>query len=73
MKPLMIVGLILIAIGVIALAYGGFSFTTSEKVAEVGPLKLEKDKTRSVPMPPVMGGLALIGGIVLVVVGARKG
>ena len=73
MKPLMIVGIILIAIGVIALAYGGFSFTTSEKVAEVGPLKLEKDKTRSVPMPPVMGGLALIGGIVLVVVGARKG
>ena len=73
MKPLMIVGIILIAIGVIALAYGGFGFTTSEKVAEVGPLKLEKDKTRSVPMPPVMGGLALIGGIVLVVVGARKG
>ena len=73
MKPLMIVGIILIAIGVIALAYGGFSFTTSEKVAEVGPLKLEKDKTRSVPMPPVLGGLALIGGIVLVVVGARKG
>lgn len=73
MKPLMIVGIILIAIGVIALAYGGFSFTTKEKVAEVGPLKLEKDKTRSVPMPPVLGGLALIGGIVLVVVGARKG
>ena len=73
MKPLMIVGIILIAIGVIALAYGGFSFTTSEKVAEVGPLKLEKDKTRSVPLPPVMGGLALIGGIVLVVVGARWG
>ena len=73
MKPLTIVGIILIAIGIIALAYGGFSFTTSEKVAEVGPLKLEKDKTRSVPMPPVLGGLALIGGIVLVVVGARKG
>ena len=73
MKPLMIVGIILIAIGVIALAYGGFSFTTKEKVAEVGPLKLEKDKTRSVPMPPVLGGLALVGGIVLVVVGARKG
>ena len=62
MKPLMIVGIILIAIGVIALAYGGFSFTTSEKVAEVGPLKLEKDKTRSVPMPPVMGGLAFDWG-----------
>ena len=73
MKPLMIVGILLIGIGVIALAYGGFSFTTSEKVAEVGPLKIEKDKTRSVPLPPVLGGLALVGGIVLVVVGARRG
>lgn len=73
MKPLMLVGILLIVIGVIALAYGGFSFTTSEKVAEVGPLKIEKDKTRSVPLPPVLGGLALVGGIVLVVVGARKG
>jgi drug/metabolite transporter (DMT)-like permease len=72
MKPLMIVGIVLIVIGVIALAYGGFSFTTSEKVAEVGPLKVEKEKTRSIPLPPVLGGLALVGGVVLVVVGARK-
>ena len=73
MKPLMLIGIVLIVIGVIALAYGGFSFTTREKVAEVGPLKIEKDKTRSVPLPPVLGGLALVGGIGLVVVGARKG
>jgi drug/metabolite transporter (DMT)-like permease len=73
MKPLMIVGIVLIVIGVVALAYGGFSFTTSEKVAEVGPLKIEKDKTRSVALPPVLGGLALVGGMVLVVIGARKG
>ena len=73
MKPLVIVGIVLIVIGVVALAYGGFSFTTSEKVAEVGPLKIEKDKTRSVALPPVLGGLALVGGMVLVVIGARKG
>jgi hypothetical protein len=72
MKPLMIVGIILIAIGVIALAYGGLSFTTSEKVAEIGPLKVEKEKTRTVPLPPLLGGVALAGGIVLLVVGARK-
>ncbi len=72
MKPLMLMGIVLIVIGVVALAYGGFSFTTSEKVAEVGPLKIEKDKTRSVPLSPALGGLALVGGIVLVVVGARK-
>jgi len=68
----MLIGIVLIVIGVIALAYGGLSFTTSEKVAEVGPLKIEKDKTRSVALPPVLGGLALVGGIGLVVVGARK-
>ena len=71
MKLMAIVGIILIVIGVIALALGGFSFTTSEKVAEVGPLKVEKEKTRSVPLPPILGGLALIGGIVLLVASRR--
>jgi hypothetical protein len=73
MKPIMIVGVILIIIGIIALAYGGLSFTTSEKVAEIGPLKVEKEKTRTLPLPPILGGLALVGGIVLLVVGARQG
>ena len=72
MKPLIIVGLILIAIGVVALAYGGFSFTTSEKVAEIGPLKVEKEKTRTFPLPPVLGGLALAAGVIVIVVGARQ-
>jgi hypothetical protein len=71
MKPTAIVAIILIAIGVIALAYGGFSFTTREKVAEVGPLKLEKDKTRSVPLPPVLGILALVGGVAMLVMSRR--
>lgn len=71
MKPTAVVGIVLIVIGVIALAYGGFSFTTSEKVAEVGPLKVEKEKTRSVPLPPVLGAVALIGGVVLLLVGRR--
>ena len=51
MKPTAMIAAILIVIGVIALAYGGLSFTTKEKVAEVGPLKLEKDKTHSVSLP----------------------
>ena len=71
MKLMAVVGIILIVIGVVALALGGFSFTTSEKVAEVGPLKVEKEKTRSVPLPPILGALALIGGIVLLVVSRR--
>ena len=72
MKPLVVVGLILIAIGVVALAYGGISFTSSEKVAEIGPLKVEKEKTRTLPLPPILGGLALAAGVVVLVVGARQ-
>jgi hypothetical protein len=71
MKLTAVVAVILIIIGVIALAYGGFSFTTKEKVAEVGPLKLEKDKTRSVSLPPLLGVLALVGGVALLVVSRR--
>jgi hypothetical protein len=71
MKLTAVVAVILIAIGVIALAYGGLSFTTKEKVAEVGPLKLEKDKTRSVPLPPILGVLAVVGGVALLVVSRR--
>ena len=71
MKPVAVLAIILIVIGVIALAYGGFSFTTREKVAEVGPLKIEKNKTRSVPLSPVLGVLALVGGVGLLVVGRR--
>jgi len=72
MKPLTIVGILLIIIGIVAFAYGGFSFTTTEKVAEIGPLKVEKEKTRSLPLPPVLGALALAGGVILLVVGARS-
>ena len=73
MKPLMLVGIVLIIIGIVAFAYGGFSFTTTEKVAEIGPLKLEKEKTQSFPLPPIVGALALVGGVALVIVGARRG
>jgi uncharacterized membrane protein YidH (DUF202 family) len=66
-----LLAVILIVIGVLALAYGGFNFTTKEKVAEIGPLKIEKDKTHSVPLSPVLGVVALVGGIALLVVGRR--
>lgn len=71
MKPAALLAIILIVIGVIALAYGGFNFTTKEKVAEIGPLKIEKDKTHAVPLSPVLGVVALVGGIALLVVGRR--
>jgi uncharacterized membrane protein len=72
MKPAGIVGIILIAIGIIALAYGGFTYTKREKVIDAGPLQVNADKEHTVPFPPVLGGICLVGGIVLVIVGSRQ-
>jgi len=72
MKPAGIIGIILIVIGIIALAYGGFSYTTREKVIDAGPLQVSADKEKTVPFPPILGGICLVGGIVLVLAGNRK-
>ena len=72
MKPAGIVGLILIAIGIIALAYGGFSYTKREKVIDAGPLQVSADKEKTVPFQPILGGVCLVGGIVLVIVGSKS-
>jgi len=73
MKPAGIIGVILIAIGIIALAYGGFTYTKREKVIDAGPLQVSADREKTVPFPPILGGICLVGGIVLVVVGSRGG
>ncbi len=76
MKPASIVGILLIVLGVIALAYQGFSYTTREnkKVLDLGPLQVDAtvEKTRTVPLPPILGMAALAGGVVLLVVGSKK-
>ncbi len=72
MKPLGIVGLILIAIGIIALAYGGFNYTKREKVIDAGPLQVSADREKTVPLPPILGGLCLVGGVVLLVASNRQ-
>jgi hypothetical protein len=72
MKPLTIVGIILIALGVIALAYQGITYTTKERVVEIGPLKVDKEKEKTIPLPPVLGGVAVAAGVVLMIVGARS-
>ena len=68
----LVIALVLIAIGVVSLAYQGITYTTREKILEVGPIQATADKERTIPLPPVLGGLALAGGIVLLVVGARR-
>ena len=64
--------MLLIVLGVVAFAYQGITYTTNEKVVDLGPLKVEAKRERTIPLPPVLGGLALAGGIVLVIVGARR-
>ncbi len=72
MKPAGIVGILLIAIGIIALAYGGFSYTQREKVIDAGPLQISADKQKTVPLPPILGGLCLVGGVVLLLAGNKR-
>ena len=66
-----ILGLILIVLGVIGLAWGGFTYTTREKVVDIGPIHATRDKTRYIPLPPIAGAVALVGGVVLLVAGSR--
>jgi hypothetical protein len=72
MRPAGIIGIILIIIGVIAFALGGISYTKREKVIDAGPLQISADKEKTIPLPPVLGGICLVGGIVLVIVGSRQ-
>jgi hypothetical protein len=68
----LVVAIVLIAIGVVSLAYQGITYTTREKLLEVGPIKATAEKEKTIPLPPILGGLALAGGVVLLVVGARR-
>jgi hypothetical protein len=66
-----IVGMVLIVLGVIGLAWGGFTYTTREKVLDIGPIHATREKTHDVPLPPIAGAVALIGGVVLLVAGKK--
>ncbi len=61
------IGIILIVVGLFGLAWGGFTYTTREKVVDIGPIHATREKTHEVPLPPIAGAVALIGGIVLLV------
>ena len=73
MKALVIVGVLLIVVGVAAFVFQGISYTTREKVVDIGPIHMSADKTRTLPLGPIVGGTALAGGIVLLMIGLKKG
>jgi uncharacterized membrane protein YidH (DUF202 family) len=73
MKTNMLLGIILIVLGIIAFAYQGIDFTTREKIVDLGPVHMSADRTRTLPLPPIVGAIAIIGGIVLLAAGSKKG
>jgi uncharacterized membrane protein len=71
-KSITLVGIALILLGIVAFAYQGISYTSREKIIDIGPLQASVDTKKTIPLSPLLGGLVLVGGIVLVVVGTKK-
>jgi uncharacterized membrane protein len=71
-NPMMLVGIALIVLGIVAFAYQGITYTSREKIIDIGPIQATADTKKTIPLPPILGGLMLLGGVALVVVGAKK-
>jgi len=67
-----IVGIILVVLGALGLAYQGFTYVTKEKVVDAGPVQVSREKENTVWIPPVVGGIALVSGLILLATGGRK-
>ena len=72
MKITTVLGIILIAIGIIGFAVGGVSFTHEKKDVDLGPLQVSHKQTKTIPISPILSTVALVGGVGLVVVGVKK-
>jgi hypothetical protein len=72
MKPIVLFGIVLIILAVIAFAYHGITYTTHEKVLQIGPIEATQKTEKTIPLPPLLGGVALAAGIVLIIMGAKK-
>jgi len=71
MKATTLVGVLLVVLGIVGLAYPRISYTTREKVVDIGPIEATKETKKSIPLPPILGGLSLAGGIVLLVASGK--
>jgi len=67
-----LVGIILIVIGVLALVYQGIQYTSNEKLIDIGPLKVTATDKKTIPLPPIVGGIAIVAGIALIVLDRKK-
>ena len=73
MKAGAVLGIILMILGIFALAYQGITYTTHKKVLDVGPIQATKEERHTIPLSPILGGVALIAGVVLVLAGGKNG
>ena len=65
------IGMVLSGIGLVGLAWGGFTYTTTEKIVDIGPIHATREKAHNVPLTPIAGAVALIGGVILLVAGKK--
>jgi hypothetical protein len=72
MRPIAMAGLLLIVLGLAALVYQGITYTSRETVVDIGPLHATADRQKTLPLPPVLGIVAVAGGVVLLIAGVRK-
>ena len=72
MKPASLVGILLIVLGVLALAYQGITYTEREKLIDIGPIQATRETKKTIPLPPLLGGISLVGGIVLLLAGSKN-
>jgi hypothetical protein len=73
MKMFTLLGIVLVVLGVVALLYQGFTYTSRETVIDIGPIKATADRQKTVPLPPILGIAAVAGGVALILAGSRKG
>jgi hypothetical protein len=73
MKPMLVIGSVLLGVGIAMLAYQGISYTRQEQVAQVGPLRVTTEERKTLPLPPVAGAAAVGLGTILIAVGVRRG
>ena len=72
MKPISMAGILLVVLGALALAYQGITYTHREKIIDVGPIHATADEQKTIPLPPIIGAIALAGGITLLIMGGRQ-
>lgn len=72
MKTNIVIAIALIALGIVAFAYQGITYKTTEKAIDLGPIQVSAEKTHTIPLPPIVGVVALVGGILMLIKGRNR-